>query len=93
MDGKVRVYDIENPRAPKVIYERKIGSQVNMVSQSWDGERIYFTSSLLANWDELKSRFRKVIPRQYKLVLEALENAQRTGVDPDVAVMATAQGG
>ena len=51
MDGKVRVYDIENPRAPKVIYERKIGAQVNMVSQSWDGERVYFTSSLLANWD------------------------------------------
>jgi selenium-binding protein 1 len=51
MDGKVRVYDIENPRAPKQIYERKIGAQVNMVSQSWDGERIYFTSSLLANWD------------------------------------------
>ncbi|MEM7092872.1 MAG: glutamate synthase large subunit [Actinomycetota bacterium] len=47
---------------------------------------------LLANWDEEKTRFRKVIPRQYKLVLEALENAQRSGVDPDIAVMATAQG-
>ncbi len=23
-----------------------------MVSQSWDGERVYFTSSLLANWDK-----------------------------------------
>jgi len=23
-----------------------------MVSQSWDGKRIYFTSSLLANWDK-----------------------------------------
>ena len=22
-----------------------------MVSQSWDGTRLYFTSSLLANWD------------------------------------------
>jgi selenium-binding protein 1 len=22
-----------------------------MVSQSWDGKRVYFTSSLLANWD------------------------------------------
>jgi selenium-binding protein 1 len=51
MDGKVRVYDIENPRDVKQIYERKIGSQVNMVSQSWDGKRLYFTSSLLANWD------------------------------------------
>jgi selenium-binding protein 1 len=51
MDGMVRVFDISKPRAPKVVYEKKIGSQVNMVSQSWDGERIYFTSSLLANWD------------------------------------------
>jgi selenium-binding protein 1 len=23
-----------------------------MVSQSWDGKRLYFTSSLLANWDK-----------------------------------------
>jgi selenium-binding protein 1 len=51
MDGKVRVYDISDPRNAKQIYERKIGAQVNMVSQSWDGERLYFTSSLLANWD------------------------------------------
>ncbi len=51
MDGKVRVYDVSDPRNAKQIYERKIGAQVNMVSQSWDGKRIYFTSSLLANWD------------------------------------------
>ena len=50
-DGMVRVYDVSNPRAAKQIYEHKIGSQVNMVSQSWDGKRLYFTSSLLANWD------------------------------------------
>jgi selenium-binding protein 1 len=23
-----------------------------MVSQSWDGKRVYFTSSLLGNWDK-----------------------------------------
>ena len=23
-----------------------------MVSQSWDGERLYYTSSLLGNWDK-----------------------------------------
>ncbi len=51
MDGMVRVFDVVNPRAPKVVYERKIGPQVNMVSQSWDGKRLYFTSSLLSNWD------------------------------------------
>ena len=33
-------------------FEKKIGSQLNMVSQSWDGKRLYFTSSLLANWDK-----------------------------------------
>ena len=51
MDGSVRVYDVADPRAPKLVHERRIGSQVNMVSQSWDGKRLYFTSSLLANWD------------------------------------------
>jgi selenium-binding protein 1 len=52
MDGMVRVYDVSDPHNPKQIYEKKIGSQVNMVSQSWDGERVYFTTSLLANWDK-----------------------------------------
>ena len=51
MDGTVRVFDVSNPRQAKQVYEHKIGSQVNMVSQSWDGKRLYFTSSLLANWD------------------------------------------
>jgi methanethiol oxidase len=52
MDGMTRVFDISDPHAPQQIYERKIGEQVNMLSQTWDGERIYFTSSLLANWDK-----------------------------------------
>jgi selenium-binding protein 1 len=52
MDGKARVFDVSNPHKPKQIYEKKIGSQVNMVSQSWDGKRIYYTSSLLSKWDK-----------------------------------------
>lgn len=52
MDGMTRIYDVSDPHAAKLIHERKIGSQVNMVSQSWDGERVYYTSSLLANWDK-----------------------------------------
>jgi len=51
MDGTVRVFDVSSPRRPVQIYEKKIGAQVNMVSQSWDGKRIYFTSSLLSQWD------------------------------------------
>jgi selenium-binding protein 1 len=52
MDGKTRLFDIRDPHHPKQIYEAVIGKQVNMVSQSWDGKRVYFTSSLLANWDK-----------------------------------------
>ena len=52
IDGKVRVYDVSAPRAPKLVLEQQIGRQLNMVSQSWDGKRVYFTSSLLANWDK-----------------------------------------
>jgi selenium-binding protein 1 len=54
-DGLVRLFDISNPRAPKQVFEQQIGEQVNMVSQSWDGERLYFTSSLLTNWDKQES--------------------------------------
>jgi selenium-binding protein 1 len=52
MDGTARVFDVSDPHAPKVVAEQQIGKQVNMVSESWDGERVYFTSSLLANWDK-----------------------------------------
>ena len=51
-DGKCRVFDVSDPQHPKQIYEKEIGKQVNMVSQSWDGKRLYFTSSLLAHWDK-----------------------------------------
>jgi selenium-binding protein 1 len=52
MDGKVRVFDVSDPRKPRVVHEQPIGRQVNMVSQSWDGKRVYFTSSLLSRWDK-----------------------------------------
>ena len=51
-DGKCRIFDVSDPQHPKQIYEKQIGKQVNMVSQSWDGKRLYFTSSLLARWDK-----------------------------------------
>jgi methanethiol oxidase len=51
-DGKVRMFDVSDPHHPKQTYEKVIGKQVNMVSESWDGKRLYFTSSVLANWDK-----------------------------------------
>jgi selenium-binding protein 1 len=52
MDGTTRYFDLSNPEAPKQTYAKQTGRQVNMVSQSWDGKRVYITSSLLANWDK-----------------------------------------
>lgn len=52
MDGKARYFDVSDPFNPEQIYEKTIGSQLNMISQSWDGKRAYFTSSLLRNWDK-----------------------------------------
>ena len=52
MDGKTRYFDLTNPEQPKQTYELATGKQVNMISQSWDGKRVYITSSLLANWDK-----------------------------------------
>ena len=51
-DGMTRVFDISDPHNAKEIYTEKIGAQINMLSQSWDGKRVYFTSSLLSNWDK-----------------------------------------
>ena len=52
MDGTTHYFDISDPEHPKEVYTKHTGSQVNMISQSWDGKRIYITSSLLANWDK-----------------------------------------
>jgi selenium-binding protein 1 len=52
MDGKTRYFDLSNPEAPKQTYEKVTGKQVNMISQSWDGKRVYISSSLLENWDK-----------------------------------------
>jgi len=52
MDGMTRYFDLSDPEAPKQTYEKATGKQVNMISQSWDGKRVYITSSLLANWDK-----------------------------------------
>jgi selenium-binding protein 1 len=52
MDGKTRYFDLSNPAKPVQTYEKVTGKQVNMVSQSWDGKRVYVTSSLLYKWDK-----------------------------------------
>ena len=52
MDGKTHYFDLTNPEKPVQTFEKVTGKQVNMISQSWNGERVYISSSLLANWDK-----------------------------------------
>jgi methanethiol oxidase len=52
MDGTTHYFDLSDPEHPKETYHLHTGTQVNMISQSWDGKRIYITSSLLSHWDK-----------------------------------------
>lgn len=52
MDGTTHYFDLTDPEHPKETYQKHTGRQVNMVSQSWDGKRLYITSSLLSKWDK-----------------------------------------
>ena len=52
MDGTTHYFDLTDPEHPRQTYSKHTGSQVNMVSQSWDGHRVYITSSLLSKWDK-----------------------------------------
>jgi selenium-binding protein 1 len=52
MDGTTHYFDISDPEHPRETYQHHTGAQANMVSQSWDGKRVYITSSLLSQWDK-----------------------------------------
>jgi selenium-binding protein 1 len=52
MDGTTHYFDLTDPEHPRQTYAKHTGAQVNMVSQSWDGHRVYITSSLLSKWDK-----------------------------------------
>lgn len=52
MDGMTRYFDLTNTDSAREVYSKHTGKQVNMISQSWDGKRVYISSSLLAKWDK-----------------------------------------
>jgi glutamate synthase (NADPH/NADH) large chain len=47
---------------------------------------------ILDDWSGQQRHFVKVMPRDYKLVLQAIAQAERDGVDVDKAIMAAAHG-
>ncbi|WP_329520161.1 glutamate synthase large subunit [Spirillospora sp. NBC_01491] len=48
-------------------------------------------AGLLAGWDAAGTRFTKIMPRDYRRVLEAMARAEAEGRDVDEAIMAAAQ--
>jgi len=47
---------------------------------------------ILSDWAHIQSKFVKVMPRDYKRVLAAIENAHKTGISEEEAVMEAANG-
>jgi selenium-binding protein 1 len=74
MDGVTHYFDLTDPEHPKETYQKHTGRQVNMVSQSWDGKRIYITSSLLSKWDKAGEDNEQVL-RGYRWDGHELTNA------------------
>src|SRR5262249_49961815 len=47
---------------------------------------------LLVHWEATRERFVKIMPRDYKRVLQAIKKAEETGMSVDDVVMASAHG-
>jgi len=45
---------------------------------------------LLVSWEETQGSFVKIMPRDYKRVLQAIKKAEESGLSVDEAVMASA---
>ena len=52
----------------------------------------HVANEILNDWDEYQSRFIKVMPKDYKRVLAAIEQAEKDGTSVDAAVMEAAHG-
>lgn len=61
MNGEVQQWDVSDPFRPKRLRSIKVGDSANMISQSWDGRRLYVTNSLLSRWDKPGPFFMKRI--------------------------------
>ncbi|MFW0793070.1 glutamate synthase large subunit [Gordonia sp. CPCC 205515] len=49
-------------------------------------------AAIMADWDTTREHFAKVMPRDFKRVLAAIENAERSGRDVNEAIMEAARG-
>jgi glutamate synthase (NADPH/NADH) large chain len=64
----------------------------HMLTKHVDATESTVGSRILSHWGSERQRFVKVMPRDYKRVLEAIAEAEQTGTDVDEAIMAAARG-
>ncbi|KRE27005.1 glutamate synthase [Mycobacterium sp. Soil538] len=63
-----------------------------MITAHFDATDSAVAQRILADWDNQLGLFTKVMPRDYKRVLQAIADAQRDGDDVNEAIMAAASG-
>ncbi|MDE0215183.1 MAG: hypothetical protein OXN79_01225, partial [bacterium] len=99
--GIAFVYDPDGVFPPKVNPEMVDLESPDDADREWlrhcINEHMVNTGSevagrILANWGAEADRFVKVMPRDYKRVLGALAEAERTGTDAQAAIMAASHG-
>ena len=98
--GIAFVYDPENLFHPKVNPEMVILEVINSDDSSWlrqllsryaDETKSDLAEKLLNDWEDSAEHFVKVVPVDYKRVLEAAEAAKISGKDETEAVMAASR--
>ena len=99
--GVAYVYDPDGVFPPKVNQEMVDLEQLDDIDREWLRDRISqhmvntgstLAERILANWATEAERFIKVMPTDYKRVMGALAEAERTGTDAGAAIMAAAHG-
>ncbi|MFZ2510321.1 MAG: glutamate synthase-related protein, partial [Gordonia sp. (in: high G+C Gram-positive bacteria)] len=63
-----------------------------MLTEHRDETRSPVAAKILGNWAVAQTKFAKVLPRDYKRVLDAIDVAERTGRDVNEAIMEAARG-
>jgi glutamate synthase (NADPH) large chain len=79
--------DIEEVTAPDEIVWL---GEVVTDHKRWTGSPI--ATALLADWPASAARFRRLMPRDYRKVLELQAEAERTGADADALIMEASRG-
>jgi glutamate synthase (NADPH/NADH) large chain len=81
-----QMVDLEQPTA------EELDELLGIVQRHRDETGSVVAAGVLADWDVRSGAFTKIMPRDYKRVLEATREAELTGRDVDEAIMEAARG-